>query len=225
MAARAQCSRCRKARATVRCGGCLQEFCSKHSADHRLELSRQLDDIEVGRDTFHQKLMEQPTNSRMHPLFQQIDNWECESIKNIRQTAKEARLQLSQSIAENTERLRRSLQILTQELRNSREQEDFVETELRQWNNELAQLTQQLQQPVNINVRQDTVPLVYKINVNLVVDSDWRNDYHHAAADFSIYRDNNKRENINTNGRRNYGLQQTNLKSIRLLLLDSVDRN
>ena len=215
---RSQCSRCGKARATVRCGGCFQEFCSKHSADHRLELSRQLDDIEVDRDSFHQKLMEQPTNSKTYPLFQQIDNWECESIKNIRQTAKEAKLKLSQSIAENTEIIRRSLHILTQELRNTREQEDFVETELRQWKNELAQLTQQLRQPMNIDVRRDTVPLVYKVNVNPVTDAYWRNDYHEAAADFPTYPNHNKRENANTNSRRNHGIQQTNLKSNRLLL-------
>ena len=42
-----RCIICDKEKASFRCEGCLQTFCNKHCNDHRQELSKQLDEIEV----------------------------------------------------------------------------------------------------------------------------------------------------------------------------------
>ncbi len=52
----------------MKCGGCLQEFCFNHWGDHRQELSKHLDKIEVSRDLFRQTLTEQTTDQQKHAL-------------------------------------------------------------------------------------------------------------------------------------------------------------
>ena len=79
-----RCITCGKEKSSVRCEGCLELFCYNHLTDHRQELSKQLDEIEIDRDLFRQTLTEQ-TNK--HPLIKQINKWEEDSIRIIRQTA------------------------------------------------------------------------------------------------------------------------------------------
>jgi hypothetical protein len=52
-------------------------------------------------------------------------------------------------------------------LRQSREENDFVETDLRHWKKQLTQLTQELSKPSNILLQQDSGPLVTKISVDV----------------------------------------------------------
>jgi hypothetical protein len=56
---------------------------------------------------------------------------------------------------------------LTEQLRQSREENDFFEIDLHRWNDELIQLTQELAKPTNINLRQDVAALVAKISVDV----------------------------------------------------------
>src|SRR5690348_2978021 len=56
---KARCVICEKEKSTLRCEGCLQTFCYNHVADHRQQLSKQFDEIEVTRDLFRQTLTEQ----------------------------------------------------------------------------------------------------------------------------------------------------------------------
>jgi hypothetical protein len=57
---------------------------------------------------------------------------------------------------------------LTKQLQQSREENDFYETDLNRWNEELTQLTEELAKPSNIDIRQDAIPLISKISVNIV---------------------------------------------------------
>jgi hypothetical protein len=52
-------------------------------------------------------------------------------------------------------------------LRESREENDIIETDLDHWKDELAQLTEQLIKPRNITIRHDSTPLVAKIYVDV----------------------------------------------------------
>lgn len=42
----------------MKCGGCLKDFCFNHMTNHRQELSKQLDEIQITRDLFRQTLTE-----------------------------------------------------------------------------------------------------------------------------------------------------------------------
>ena len=162
-----RCAICNKEKATLRCGGCSKDFCFSHVADHRQELSKQLDEVEVTRDLFRQTLTEQTSQSQNHPLIQQIDKWERESINKIRRTAEEARQRLSQHTTGHIAEIEMQLNKLTGQLRQSRQEDDFFETDLSRWKRELIRLVEALNKPSNINVRQDPVPLVMKIVVDV----------------------------------------------------------
>ena len=133
-----RCVTCGKEKAVMKCGGCSQDFCFNHMTNHRQELNEQLDAVEVNRDLFRQSLTEQTTDPQKHPLIQQINDWERQSIKIIQQTAEEARQSLVEHNIEYARQVEIALNKLTAELRQSREENDFYETNLRHWNEELT---------------------------------------------------------------------------------------
>jgi chromosome segregation ATPase len=166
-AGRNRCVTCEKVKATSRCGGCLQEFCYNDFGHHRQELNKQLDEVEVTRDLFRQTLTDQTTDPQKHSLIQQINDWERDSIRKIRQAAEEARQTLLKHTTGHMRQVEIDLNELTGQLRQRREENDFFETDLYHWNEELTRLTKELAKPSNINLRQDTKPLVNKIAVDI----------------------------------------------------------
>ena len=68
------------------CEGCSQSFCSAHWVEHRRSLDEQIDvlihDLEVSLD-------KQALEVDHHPLKDEIDQWEKESIAKIQDKAKE----------------------------------------------------------------------------------------------------------------------------------------
>jgi chromosome segregation ATPase len=166
-----RCTICDKERRTVVCEGCSQTFCYNHLGDHRQELSRQMDDVEVTRDLFRQTLTEQTSQPQKHSLMQKIDEWERKSIKKIRRTAEEARVQLLKHTTGHVAEIEVQLNKLTNQLRQSRQENDFVETDLNQWKEQLNRLKEELTRPSNITLRDDSTPLVTKINVDVSVRS------------------------------------------------------
>ena len=161
------CAICGKERRTVLCDGCLQTFCYNHLGEHRQELSKQLDEVEVTRDLFRQTLTKQTSQPRKHPLMKKIDEWERESIDKIRQAAEAARQLLSQHTKEHITEAEVQLNKLTDQLRQSRQDNDFVETDINQWKEELHKLKEELIKPSTITLEQDSTPLVFKINVQI----------------------------------------------------------
>ena len=99
--ARIRCVTCGKEKATSKCAGCLQDFCFNHLAEHRQQLSKQLDDIEVHRVLFQQTIIQQTNEPQKHSLIEQINQWEKDSIQKIQQTAEETRQILFKYTNEN----------------------------------------------------------------------------------------------------------------------------
>jgi DNA-binding PucR family transcriptional regulator len=161
------CVICSKKRATLRCAGCLQEFCFNHLADHRQELNKQLDEIEVNRDLFRQSLTQQIEQPNNHQLIQQINQWEQKLFEIIRQKAEEVRQVILKSTNECTQQLEIKLNELTQQLRHSRQENDFNEINLRQFLQELERLTNQLSKSSNVSIREDATSFISKISVHV----------------------------------------------------------
>jgi hypothetical protein len=166
--ARINCVTCGKERSTFKCGGCLQDYCFNHLTEHKKELSKQLDNIEVNRDLFRQTLTEHTSQPQKHALIQEIDQWERNSIKIIQQTAEEARQAVFKYTIGHAKELETKLNKLTDQLRESREENDFFETDLHLWNEELIRLTEELLKPSNISLRQENIPLVTKISIDAI---------------------------------------------------------
>jgi uncharacterized protein YaaR (DUF327 family) len=157
-----RCVICNKEKASFRCEGCSQTFCNKDANEHRQELSKQLDEIEVTHDLLRQTLNEQTIDSQKHPLIEQINQWEENSIRKIQQTAKEAK----ELIIKHTTEIEIKLAKLTDQLRENREENDFVETDLNKWREELKRLEEYVK-PSHISIQQGFVPLVTKIFVQI----------------------------------------------------------
>jgi len=162
-----RCVICNKEKASVKCEGCLKTFCYNHISDHREELNKQLDEIETTRDLFRQTLTEQTAEPRKHLLIQQIDGWERDSINKIRKTADEARQLLLQHTTKYVTTIETKLAKLTDQIQHNRQENDFVEADLNHWKEELKRLTDELDKPSNIIIRQDTTPLVTKILIDV----------------------------------------------------------
>ncbi|CAF1168703.1 unnamed protein product [Adineta steineri] len=162
---KSRCFTCGKEKRAVRCEGCLQLFCYDHLTDHRQELNKQLDHIEHTRDLFRQTLNEQMNHPQIHLLVKQIDQWEEDSIKIIQQTASECRQLLVQHTTKNVHHIEVNLAKLSDHLRRIRQENDFNEVDLQQFNQKLKQLAEKLDKLCNVSIQQDPTPLIHKISV------------------------------------------------------------
>jgi sulfur relay (sulfurtransferase) DsrC/TusE family protein len=164
---RTLCVTCGKERATSKCGGCLQDFCYNDFEQHRQELSKQLDEVEVNCDLCRLTFTEQTTDLQKHPLIQEINDWEGDSISKIRQAADEARQLIFEHTNKHLTDIEVQLNKLTIQLRQCRRENDFFETDLNQWKNELQQLTRELAKLTNIKLRREYTPYLTKIYADI----------------------------------------------------------
>jgi hypothetical protein len=164
-AGKAHCVTCGKERVAYPCGGCSQNFCLNHLADHHQALGKQLDEVEDRRNLFRETLSKLKTNPKEHPLIQQINQWERDSMKKIRQTAEEARQLLVQHTTRHIDKIEDKLAKLTEQLKETRQEDDFNEIHLIQLEERLAQLEGELTKPPTISIREDSSSFVFKISV------------------------------------------------------------
>ncbi len=153
------CITCRKEITVLKCETCFQRDWSSQLTVHCQETN----EGNVNRQT----LTEQTAISQKHGLIQQVDDWECNSINQIRQTAEEARRLILQHTTERISEIEAKLTKLTDQLRQCHRENSFISRNISQWQEELARLTKQLVIPSSITVRQGFTPLVSKIHVDI----------------------------------------------------------
>ncbi|CAF0719669.1 unnamed protein product [Adineta steineri] len=170
-AGKARCVTCGKEKSTVRCDGCSQPFSINHFGHHRQELDKQLGEIEVTRDLFRQTLTEQSTKPENQTLMKQINQWEEDSIAKIRRTANEARQLILKHTTKYLTETEIKLNTLTKELRESREENDFFETDLQRWYTQLIEMNNELVKPSSIRIQHGSTRLITTIRVNVSVSS------------------------------------------------------
>ncbi|CAF1214591.1 unnamed protein product [Adineta steineri] len=163
---KSRCIICDKEKRAVRCEGCLQLFCYDHLTDHRQELNKQLDYVERTRDVFRQTLNEQMNHPQIGLLVKQIDIWEDDSIKTIRETASEYRQLLAKNTSKNSQELEANLAALSEQIRRIRQENDFNEVDLAHFNQKLKQLAEKLFTLSSVSIPQDPTPLIYKLSIS-----------------------------------------------------------
>jgi hypothetical protein len=100
--------------------------------------------------------------------MKEIVQWEKESIVKIQQRAKELRQELLQSVTIHESELSRKLHHLSEKLKESRENDSFIETDLQDWKKTLYNLKTDLASPSTISISQrDNVSLVQNITLIL----------------------------------------------------------
>ena len=163
---------CKQMGAAV-CEGCSQSLCTKHFIDHRRYLTEEMNVVISERDQFQHALTEKTSNPNSHPLIMQINEWEKESIVKIQQKAKELRQELLQLATAHLDELSKNLRELSEELKKCHEEDNFIETDLREWKRSLDNLKENLTSPSTFSIsRHDREPLVHDIYLNLIGKSD-----------------------------------------------------
>jgi chromosome segregation ATPase len=161
------CAKCKKENVILKCEGYSQRFCHNDFGNHRQEVEQQLDDIQINRDLLQQTLVEQTTEPQKQQLIQQINRWEEESINTIKKTAEETRQILRSHTNRNIRKIKLKLDNLSHRLEQSREEKDFVETNLNEWNQQLIRLKEELNKPSDVKISHDSTPLITKIYVDI----------------------------------------------------------
>jgi hypothetical protein len=183
------CIMCNRAKGIYKCEGCSRNFCPRHSIDHRSELGKQLEKIEVIHDLVHQTLIQQTKDPRQHPLVKIIDQWEKDSVLKVRQTAEETRSELLKSTSQYTSQVKQKFQQLTIQLKHGRDKNDFSEIDLQQWTQKLEELKKELLSPVNIAIEGDPTPLITKLRIDRQdVTEVFRTEPEHRYEAFRIER-------------------------------------
>jgi chromosome segregation ATPase len=162
---KSQCVVCKKGRSAVRCEGCFQIFCYNHLNEHRQELGKTLDEIEINRDEFRQTLNEQKIDPKKHSLIKQIDKWESDSIAIIQQTAAKCRERILEQTDKYFKQIEINLTKLTDQMREIRQENYFNEIDLNQLKKKLTQLRKELDQLPNVSMQEDSGSLIKKISI------------------------------------------------------------
>ncbi|CAF2930816.1 unnamed protein product [Rotaria sp. Silwood2] len=165
MDSRLHCVECRKQRATSKCAGCLQDLCYNHLTDHCEQLSKELDEIEINRNLFRQTLTEQTNHPKNDSLMEEINKWKEDSIIKIQQIAEECKQLLIQYTNKYFNQLEIDLVKLTDQLRQTRQENDFNEIDLNQLKEKLTQLKKDLDQPPKVSITQDSTCFIKKISI------------------------------------------------------------
>ena len=159
--------------AAANCEGCSNALCTKHFIEHRRFLGEEMNVIISEHDQFQHTLNQQTKSPNSHPLITQIDEWEKNSIHKIQQKAKELRQELLQLATVHLEELSTKFRHLSTKLKEGREEDSFVETDLRGWKKSLDHLKENLNSPSTFSVRwHDNNPLIQNISLNLIRKSD-----------------------------------------------------
>lgn len=163
-----RCAICSKDNATMKCEGCSQTYCYNHVAEHRQQLNRELEDVATDCDCIRELLTEQRIDSKQHPLMRKINQWEQESIAKIRQKAEETRQLLVKHTIGTTAEIEAKLNNIAKQIKQNREDNNFSETDLQRWKENLTKLNNKLQAIAsNITIREDSTSFVSRIHFDL----------------------------------------------------------
>ncbi|CAF4245695.1 unnamed protein product, partial [Adineta steineri] len=158
---------CGKEKGGVRCEGCSRIFCINDFTNHRQELNQQLDEVTVTRDLSQQILINKKAEPQNNPWIEQINEWESESINTIKEAAEQARQTIFKHSTTLYTQIEDKLNQLTEQLRQAQQENEFFETDINLWREELTELKNELTQPSTVRIQHGSEPLV----TNLFIDT------------------------------------------------------
>jgi len=163
--AKGQCSKCIEKNKTYICKECSKTFCFNHLNDHWEIFNEQFNKIEDDCSSFQQTLIDRKDNPKNRPLVEQIDKWEEDSIKKIKQTADECRKRLINYTNTFIIEIENKLNDLTGQFKQIRKENKCNEIDLNQLKDKLIKLTEELDKPPNVSIKQESASFINKISV------------------------------------------------------------
>lgn len=162
---KAKCVVCDNETSTFNCGGCLQNFCRTDLGKHLETLSKQLEENEDKYNRLRQIHSELKNDLKECSSIRIINEWEEESIRNVRQTAEQCREKVYQHMNHNMMEMENRLSRVAVQMTQMREKNAFNEVDLNQCKEKLMNLAEELDQPPNICIEQENTTFINKIAV------------------------------------------------------------
>ncbi|CAF1271646.1 unnamed protein product [Adineta steineri] len=155
-----RCFKCNKEKITYPCEGCSKEFCLMDLTEHRQILNEELHHIINDYDQFKQRIDEQKQNPQKHSLIKQINLWEIKSIEIIQQKAQEYREILMKSSQICINDIEMKLNDLNEQIKQFQKENAFNENNLNYLRNQLKKITEELNNPSNMSIQQNSRSLI-----------------------------------------------------------------
>ncbi|CAF1224343.1 unnamed protein product [Adineta steineri] len=165
---KAQCFTCNKDKITYPCKGCLKEFCLNHLTEHQQILNEELNHIINDYDQFKQTINEQKQNSQNpqnHSLIKQIDQWETNSIEIIQEKAQKCRKIVAKSSETFIHDIEKKFNDLCEQIKQIHAENEFNETNLIYLKNQLIKMTEELNNPSNMSIQQNSQTFINDISI------------------------------------------------------------
>ncbi|CAF1053751.1 unnamed protein product [Didymodactylos carnosus] len=154
---------CSKGIGILMCQGCQRIFCRKHSNEHHQELGRELENIAFEHNATQQQLKQLHMND--DKLKKQIDEWEQGAINRIKAVAEKVRNEIQQLLHGNTLILVKRLNEIADEITLRRETEDYLETDLNKWTQQLNETKDKMHKVTDIQIHDDAFCKINMIKV------------------------------------------------------------
>ncbi|CAF1388734.1 unnamed protein product [Adineta steineri] len=162
-----KCFTCDRENNTYLCEGCSKRFCSRHIPEHQQKLNEELHHTINDYNEFKERINEQKQNPENHLLIKQIDQWEISSIETIQQKAKDCREVVIQSLHTCIIDIEIKFNDLNEQIQHLQKANDFNEINLNYLANQLKEITEQLNNPSNISIQQNSQSLINDISIIL----------------------------------------------------------
>ena len=140
--ARKSCATCHKNGDVFTCRGCRQAFCAQHVDEHREKLAKEVANLAEEHELLRNEINRE-TEAQL--LLSLVNKWEQESITKISRAAETARTDLQQWIEQNNIEVKIPFERITNELRSCQQAEDYTETDLKRWIQQLEEYRQKMQ--------------------------------------------------------------------------------
>ncbi|CAF3731281.1 unnamed protein product [Adineta steineri] len=162
-----QCFKCNKEKITYPCEGCSQRFCFVDLAEHKQLLHDELHIITNGYNEFKQRINERKRDPHNHPLIEQINQWETNSIEKIQQKAQEYRESVVKSSDTCINGIEMKFNDLSEQIQLLQKENEFNEINLNYLRNQLKEITEELNNPPNISIEQNSRSFINDISIIL----------------------------------------------------------
>ncbi|CAF0998735.1 unnamed protein product [Adineta steineri] len=159
-----QCFTCHRENNTYTCEGCSNRFCVIHLTEHQQLLNEQLHHIIDDYNEFKQRINQQKQSPLNHSLIKKIDQWERQSIEIIQQKAQEYREVVIESLQTCINNIEMKFNDLNKQIQQLQKENDFNEIQLNHLRNQLKKITEELNSPSNISIKQESQSFINDIS-------------------------------------------------------------
>ena len=162
---KATCTLCDRTKELFLCQACSNHFCYDHMPEHRRNIQQQFDHLRNDHDQLRQQINDLKIDSTKYALMKEIDRWEEESINKIKQHAQLCRMQSLRHSNILLLKMEHEFNNLAAQIREIHRENQFNETDLNDLRVRFTKLEQELNQPPNISIKQQSTPLINKISL------------------------------------------------------------